>query len=117
MSSASVIRRLALSALMVFGTSSFVGCSPSTPSSKPGAIVVTAKITGAPEVKKALETKDYEGVLKALGTAGASVKSDADQTEYRKLTYEVLDGLRLYRDNDPKAEETFQTVRGMVMGR
>jgi len=94
-----------------------IGCSKSSPSSKPGAIVVTAKIAGAPEAKTALETKDYEGVLKALGAASAAVNSDATQAEYRKLTYEVLDGLRLYRETDPKAEETFQAVRGMVMGR
>lgn len=94
-----------------------IGCSKSAPSSKPGFIVVTAKIAGAPEAKKALETKDYEGLLKALGTASAAINSDATQAEFRKLTYEALDGLRLYRDTDPKAEETFQAVRGMVMGR
>lgn len=94
-----------------------VGCSKPDNSSKPGAIVVTAKIAGASEAKKALETKDYEGVLKSLGTASAAIDSEAAQGEYRKLTYEILDGLRLYRDTDPKAEETFQAVRGMLMGR
>jgi hypothetical protein len=94
-----------------------VGCSKKDTGSKPGEIVVTAKIAGAPDAKKALETKDYDAVLKSLGTASAAIDSEAAQAEYRKLTYEVLDGLRLYRDTDPKAEETFQAVRGMLMGR
>lgn len=93
------------------------GCDRGPKGSEPGKIVVTAKIAGAADAKKALETKDYEGVLKALGTASGAINSEAAQGEYRKLTYEILDGLRLYRETDPKAEETFQAVRGMLMGR
>ncbi len=97
--------------LTLFMTSA---CSKSK--SKEGA-AITAKIAGASEANSALQKKDYDALLTALGTATAAIASEADQAEYRKLTNEVLDALRLVRDQDPKAAEAFQAVRMMVMGR
>jgi hypothetical protein len=91
-------------------------CSKSNSKPKDGA-AITAKIAGASEANSALQKKDYDALLTALGTASAAIASETDQAEFRKLTNEVLDALRLVRDQDPKAAEAFQAVRVMVMGR
>lgn len=104
-----------LAAILMLFIGSSVGCSKSSSKSETGGI--TAKIAGAAEVKAALAKKDFAAVVQAVNTAASSVSTEADQAEYRKLINESLNELRAFRETDPKAEEAFQALRVMFMGR
>ena len=92
------------------------GCSKSASQSKVK-IEITAKIPGAGEAKAALEKKDYEALLQSIGTASGAAESEMGQKEFRKLCNQVMDALDAVRENDPKAQDAYDSVRVLIMGR
>ena len=90
------------------------GCAKST---APSVEMDKIKLPGASEVMVAIEKKDYEAAVAALGKIRQSVSTEEQQGQFSLLSRQVTTKLLEAAPTDPKAAEAAQALRIMTMGR
>ncbi len=92
------------------------GCSK-PPAEDPSVIQAVDNLPGSKEVWAAVDKKDYDGVLTALGKVREKVTTEEQNTQYMILAYKVRERLTETAPNDAKAMEVVALLRGMTTGR
>lgn len=92
------------------------GCSK-PPAEDPSVIKAVDNLPGSKEVWAAVDKKDYEGVMTALGKVREKVTTEEQNTQYMILAYKVRERLTETAPNDPKAMEVVSLLRGLTTGR
>ena len=91
--------------------------SASDAAAKPAAAETKPQLTGADEVRAALEKKDYEGAMAALLRVRQSVATSDQDVQYLALAHEVKNKLLEASTSDPKATEALSALRAMTIRR
>ncbi|MFM7816206.1 MAG: hypothetical protein ACKPGI_04470 [Verrucomicrobiota bacterium] len=105
-----------LSVLVALALLSANGCSK-PPAEDPSVIKAVDNLPGSKEVWAAVDKKDYEGVMTALGKVREKVTTEDQNTQYMILAYKVRERLTETAPNDPKAMEVVSLLRGLTTGR
>ncbi len=92
------------------------GCGK-PPAEDPSVIKAVDSMPGSKEVWAAVDKKDYDGVLTALGKVREKVTNEEQNTQYMILAYKVRERLTETAPNDPKAMEVVAMLRGLTTGR
>ena len=94
----------------------FPGCGK-PPAEDPSLIQAVDNMPGSKEVWAAVEKKDYDGIMAALGKVREKVTTEEQNTQYMILAYKVRERLSETAPNDPKAMEVVALLRGLTTGR
>ena len=92
------------------------GCGK-PPAEDPSIIQAVDNLPGSKEVWAAVDKKDYDGVMTALGKVREKVTTEEQNTQYMILAYKVRERLTETAPNDPKAMEVVALLRGLTTGR
>ena len=92
------------------------GCSK-PPAEDPSVIKAVDSMPGSTEVWAAVDKKDYDGVLTALGKVREKITTEEQNTQYMILAYKVRERLTETAPNDAKAMEVVALLRGLTTGR
>lgn len=84
---------------------------------KPAAVDTTPKLTGADEVRAALDKKDYNGAIAALLRVRQTIATREQEAQYMSLSQEVKNKLIEAYGSDPKAAEALAAMRAVTAGR
>ena len=111
-----VSRFASLTGLLAAGLIALSGCGK-PPAEDPSLIQAVDNMPGSKEVWAAVEKKDYDGIMTALGKVREKVTTDEQNSQYMILAYKVRERLTETAPNDPKAMEVVALLRGLTTGR
>jgi len=112
----SALQSSSVAGLIVAALLTVSGCGK-PPAEDPSLIKSVESMPGAKEVWAAVDKKDYEGVMTALGKVREKVTTEEQNTQYMILAYKVRERLTETSPNDAKAMEVVALLRGMTTGR
>jgi hypothetical protein len=109
-------RVASIGSVLTAGLIALSGCGK-PPAEDPSVIQAVDNLPGSKEVWVAVDKKDYDGIMTALGKVREKVTTEEQNTQYMILAYKVRERLTETAPNDAKAMEVVGLLRGLTTGR